>query len=89
MMKRYLIGRIHTNTLTRGTDKAFYVELDDGRWAYHNNFNRVWIAHSLCEVSEPNEYGWCEIRIPIWLFTKNRVNYDRIRDITWIGLVTK
>ena len=85
MATTYLSGKIHTITLAHGTDKAFYVEIDDGRWTSDRN-GYFWISRKLCEISEPNECGWCDILVPAWVFNKNRVDYHRVRDINWNGV---
>lgn len=81
-MTAYYTGLIHDNTLLQGTDKAFCVDIDDGRWSSEGN-GKFWIARSLCNIGEANEFGWHEISIPRWLFSKNRVDYRRILDINW------
>ena len=89
-MKKYLKGRIHSDTLhnhTSASGKAFYVSIWDGRWVSHERENHVWLPLSQVEIGEPNECGWCEILVPLWLFTKNRINYDRIEEISWTALV--
>ena len=85
MATKYLSGKIHTITINHGTEKAFYVDIDDGRTNSDRN-THFWIAKKLCQISEPNDCGWCDILVPVWLFTNNRVDYHRVRDINWNGI---
>ena len=80
-MTRYFKGMIHSITLNHGTEKAFYVEVDDGRWAAGKNNKMFWIPRSVCIIEEANEEGWSEILIPEWVFTKSRIDYHRIPEI--------
>ena len=84
-MTTYLSGKIHTITLNHGTEKAFYIDIDDGRTRSDRN-GHLWIARKLCKISEPNDCGWCDILVPAWLFDKNRVDYRRVIDIQWTGV---
>lgn len=76
----YYNGMIHDTTLLNGTDKAFYVDIDNGRWSAAGN-KKLWIAKSICEIGKANELGWHKISIPRWLFAKNKIDYKRILDI--------
>ena len=79
-MKRYIKGRIHTITLGHGTEKAFYVDVDDGRWGAERN-THLWIPRSVCIIDAPNENGWSEISIPLWVFSRARIDVNRVGDI--------
>ena len=82
-MKRYLKGKIHIDTLNNGTDKAFYVNIDDGRYSSRRN-QRFWIPRSVCEIDDkPNDVGWCKILIPEWIFTRARLDYHRVLEINF------
>lgn len=90
-MTKYLTGKIHSDTISNhSTEKAFYVTIDDGRWNSDRN-GMMWLPKSKCEISEPNEVGWCDILVPVWLFTNNRVDYHRVLEISWVapGIVIK
>ena len=82
-MKRYLIGKIHKDPVNGGTDKAFYLTISRGHWNNDPVAPIMWVAKSLCKISEPNDVGWSTIKIPEWLFTKNRVDYHRIMEVNW------
>jgi len=89
-MKTYCKFMIYKDTLEDGTEKAFPLEIDNGRWSGKGNYH-IWVARSLCEmVSEPNEVGWAEVLIPYWVFTKNQV-YEMlsVRDVSFQGFVKK
>lgn len=81
-MKTYFNGLVHDITLQHGTDKAFYVDIDDGRTTADRN-KKLWIPRSICIIEAANENGWHHIMIPQWFFNKNRVDYHRILDITF------
>ena len=81
-MKRYFNCRIHDNTYNNGTEKAFRVCVDDGRWASDRN-GSLWIPKSVCIKGEPNDCGWSKILIPEWVIKKARVDYHRILDIVF------
>lgn len=83
MASLYWDGKIHQNTLTRGTEKAFFVEISNGYWGSGHKNPVVWIPRRLCVVSKPNDVGWCDIRVPMWLFTNNRHEPERCTDITY------
>lgn len=85
---KYLKGRVYKDTVSNGTPKAFYVSIDDGRHSTERN-DHMWIPRSKIEVSEPNEVGWCDILVPLWLFTNNRIDYHRVCEITFDGIVIK
>ena len=89
-MKKFLSGKIYVDTLSNGTEKAFHVEIDDGRWSSERNAH-FWIPKSVCEISEPNKVGWCDILVPVWIFTKFRIDWNRVREINWVapGVVIK
>ena len=81
-MKTYLfgtMGKAHFDTC--GTAKAFYVDYAGG--CTTANDSQVWIPRSICICEEPNEFGNMRIYIPMWFFTKNRIDWRRIRDITF------
>lgn len=82
-MSVYFKGMIHSDTIkNHQTEKAFYVDIDDGRWGSRRN-KHMWIPKSICKIGDPNEVGWCEILVPAWFFKKNRVEYQRVLDISW------
>lgn len=90
-MTKYLTGKIHSDTIRdHSTEKAFYVTIDDGRYKSDKN-GVMWIPKSRCEVSEPNDIGWCDILVPVWLFTSNRIDYHRVLEINWCapGVIIK
>lgn len=90
-MTKYLTGRIHIDTIRdHSTEKAFYVTIDDGRTLSDGN-GHMWLPKSRCEISEPNDIGWCDILVPVWLFTNNRIDYHRVMEISWVapGIVIK
>ena len=87
-MKRYYKGNIHTDTVKAGSAKAICVSVDDGRWTSDRN-GHMWIARSLCQISAPNDVGWCEITVPEWIFTRDRIDHRRIREISWTGVIVK
>lgn len=90
-MAKYLTGRVHVDTIKKhSTEKAFYVTIDDGRTGSERN-GHLWLPKSKCEISDPNECGWCDILVPVWLFTNNRVDYHRVMEINWVapGIVIK
>ena len=88
MAKVFYKGMVPASVLERGTEKAFYVELNDGKWISHAR-PRMWIARKLCEIGEVNDVGWCEIIIPRWLFINNQVAYGRVLDINWTDVLTR
>jgi hypothetical protein len=82
-MTKYLLGMIHENTLKQGnSEKAFYVSVDDGRFLSDRN-KHFWIPRSVCEIGNPNDVGWCEILVPLWIFDNKRVDYNRIVEINF------
>lgn len=84
-MTKYLSGRIHINTIrNHETEKAFYVTIDDGRHSSDRN-GHMWLPKSRCVISDPNELGWCDILVPLWLFVNNRIDYNRVCEITWVA----
>ena len=85
-MKRYVRGRIHQDAIARGTEKAFWVEVDDGRWAAGKHNKSVWIPRSVCVFEDPNEFGWQEVLVPEWVFRNARVDYHRVLDLTVTGI---
>ena len=83
MANTYIIAKIFRDRLLRGSEKAFFVEIDKGYWNRDRHKNDyLWIPRRLCVVSEPNDVGWCDIRIPMWLFTKNQLDPNRCIDIS-------
>lgn len=84
----YLKGMIHDITLAHGTEKAFYVDVDDGRWSSERN-KHMWIPRKLCVIGEANECGWHDIMIPHWLFIKNKIDLGRLTDIIEKRLYTE
>ena len=87
-MKRFYKGHIHKDTVSGGSAKAICVTVDDGRWTSDRN-GHLWIARSLCNISAPNEVGWCEIEVPEWVFTRERIDHRRITDISWNDIVVR
>ena len=83
MAKQYFSCLVHDITLDHGTDKAFYVDVDSGRMGTDARNSHFWIPRSVCKIGEANELGWHEILIPQWLFTKNRIDYHRVKDLTF------
>lgn len=72
-------GMIYKDIITRGTGKAFYVEVNT--YGLGIRCDRVWIPRSICKVGEPNDVGYCKIEIPTWFFKNARVDYNRVVDI--------
>lgn len=79
-MKRYLNYVIYIDTLNNGTEKAFRLEIDDGRWSGGRN-QQIWVPKSICVIGEFNDVGWCRILIPQWFFVKNRYDIHRVRGV--------
>lgn len=90
-MAKYLTGKIHIDTIkSHDSAKAFYVTINDGRHTTGRE-GHLWLPKSRVEVSEPNDIGWCDILVPLWLFTNNRIDHHRVEEITWVepGIVIK
>ncbi len=81
MANTYIVAKIYKDHLSRGSEKAFFVEMDNGYWGSGHKRDRVYIPRRLCTISEANDVGWHDIRIPMWLFTKNRLDPNRCADI--------
>lgn len=83
MANTYIKAKIYKDILARGSEKAFFVEISNGYWmpSDHHKDPIVWIPRRLCVISEPNDVGWCDVRIPMWLFTNNRYDPHRCIDI--------
>ena len=79
-MKRDLNSVIYVDTLNNGTEKAFRLELDDGRWSGNHN-EQIWVPKSICIIGEANDVGWCSILIPQWFFSRNRYDIRRLRGV--------
>lgn len=82
MANTYIVAKIYKDHLSRGSEKAFFVEISNGYWGSGHRQDVLWIPRRLCVISEPNDVGWCDIRIPMWLFTKNRLDPYRCIDIS-------
>ena len=81
MANTYIDAKIFKDRLSRGSEKAFFVEMSNGYWGSGHKNPIMWIPRRLCAISEPNDVGWCDIRIPRWLFTNNRLDPYRCIDI--------
>ena len=87
MANTYIVAKIYKDRLSRGTEKAFFTEVDKGYWGSDHKNDVMWIPRRLCTISEPNDVGWCDIRIPMWLFTNNRIDPNRCIDISIQNIV--
>lgn len=89
-MKNYVKFRISEETFNGGSEKAFPLTIDNGRWGWQPawKYEHIWIPRSQCEVvSEPNEFGWMEILIPQWVFLSKRHDPSEIMEGHYDGIV--
>jgi hypothetical protein len=86
-MTRYYRLAIHENTVkaqTSASGKAIWLTKAGGYTSA--NDIRLWFPLSQLVVGRPNECGWCEILMPMWLVDQKAGDYRRLRETeVWNG----
>lgn len=89
-MKKYYKGWITLpidNYVKATTEKAVCFTVAGGYTAL--NDTGIWVPRSILKFGEPNEYGNCDIYIPMWYVAKNRLwkTIERIREVNFDEIV--
>ncbi len=86
-MKRYYRLAIHENTVkshTSASGKAIHFTISNGYTSA--NDTTEWFPLSQLIIGNPNECGWCEILIPLWILKQKNISYSRLRELeVWTG----
>ena len=78
---------IHENTVkaqVSSSGKAIWFTVAGG---YTSANDRIeWFPLSQLIIDSPNECGWCEILIPMWILKQKQIPYSRLREVeVWNG----